>query len=79
VIASDKTGTLPKSEMTVQRVMTASGRNQCFALSNGHIGWRGNLDGGEPYGLPGSSLNGVFEIRLLPRMVLEVKTVVKRG
>ena len=34
-----------------------------FALSNGHIGWRGNLDEGEPYGLPGSYLNGFFEIR----------------
>lgn len=24
-----------------------------FALSNGHIGFRGNLDEGEPHGLPG--------------------------
>ncbi|MGI5336220.1 glycoside hydrolase family 65 protein [Streptomyces sp. CA-181903] len=37
-----------------------------FALSNGHIGWRGNLDEGEPHGLPGSYLNGVFEFRPLP-------------
>ncbi|HVA07559.1 MAG TPA: hypothetical protein VNG12_12545, partial [Acidimicrobiales bacterium] len=37
-----------------------------FALSNGHIGWRGNLDEGEPYGLPGSYLNGVYETRPLP-------------
>lgn len=37
-----------------------------FALSNGHIGWRGNLDEGEPHGLPGSYLNGVFEERPLP-------------
>ncbi len=37
-----------------------------FALSNGHIGWRGNLDEGEPHGLPGSYLNGVFEARPLP-------------
>jgi alpha,alpha-trehalose phosphorylase len=37
-----------------------------FALSNGHIGWRGNLDEGEPHGLPGSYLNGVFELRGLP-------------
>lgn len=37
-----------------------------FALSNGHIGWRGNLDEGEPHGLPGSYLNGVFELRPLP-------------
>ena len=25
-----------------------------FALSNGYVGWRGNLDEGEPHGLPGS-------------------------
>ncbi|KNB50469.1 glycoside hydrolase family 65 protein [Streptomyces caatingaensis] len=37
-----------------------------FALSNGHVGWRGNLDEGEPHGLPGSYLNGVFEFRPLP-------------
>jgi alpha,alpha-trehalose phosphorylase len=37
-----------------------------FALSNGNIGWRGNLDEGEPYGLPGSYLNGVYESRPLP-------------
>lgn len=37
-----------------------------FALANGHIGLRGNLDEGEPYGLPGSYLNGVYESRPLP-------------
>jgi len=37
-----------------------------FALSNGHLGWRGNLDEGEPHGLPGSYLNGVYETRPLP-------------
>jgi alpha,alpha-trehalose phosphorylase len=37
-----------------------------FALSNGHIGVRGNLDEGEPYGLPGSYLNGVYELHALP-------------
>jgi alpha,alpha-trehalose phosphorylase len=37
-----------------------------FALSNGHIGLRGNLDEGEPYGIPGSYLNGFFESRPLP-------------
>ena len=37
-----------------------------FALSNGHIGWRANLDEGEPHGLPGSYLNGVYEERPLP-------------
>ena len=37
-----------------------------FALSNGNIGWRGNLDEGEPHGLHGSYLNGVHELRPLP-------------
>jgi alpha,alpha-trehalose phosphorylase len=37
-----------------------------FALSNGHIGLRGNLDEGEPHGLPGSYLNSVYELRPLP-------------
>jgi len=37
-----------------------------FALSNGHVGWRANLDEGEPSGLPGSYLNGFWEQRPLP-------------
>jgi len=37
-----------------------------FALSNGHIGLRGNLEEGEPHGMPGSYLNGVYESRPLP-------------
>jgi alpha,alpha-trehalose phosphorylase len=37
-----------------------------FALSNGHLGLRGNLDEGEPHGIPGSYLNGVYELRPLP-------------
>ena len=37
-----------------------------FALSNGHIGWRANLDEGEPHWLPGTYLNGVHELRTLP-------------
>lgn len=37
-----------------------------FALSNGHVGMRANLDEGEPHGLPGTYLNGVFELRPLP-------------
>jgi alpha,alpha-trehalose phosphorylase len=32
-----------------------------FALSNGHLGVRGNLDEGEPNGLPGTYLNSFFE------------------
>ena len=37
-----------------------------FALSNGHISLRGNLDEGEPYGLPGTYLNSFYECRPLP-------------
>ncbi|HMH35619.1 MAG TPA: family 65 glycosyl hydrolase, partial [Streptosporangiaceae bacterium] len=37
-----------------------------FALSNGHLGLRGNLDEGDPHGLPGSYLNSVYEVRPLP-------------
>ena len=37
-----------------------------FALSNGHIGMRGNLDEGEPHGLPGTYLNSYYEVRPLP-------------
>jgi alpha,alpha-trehalose phosphorylase len=36
-----------------------------FALSNGHIGLRGNLDEGEPFGLSGTFLNAFYEIRPL--------------
>jgi alpha,alpha-trehalose phosphorylase len=32
-----------------------------FALSNGHIGWRANLDEGEPHETSGSYLNAVYE------------------
>jgi alpha,alpha-trehalose phosphorylase len=37
-----------------------------FALANGHIGLRGNLDEGEPSGLPGTFLNSFYEVRPLP-------------
>ena len=37
-----------------------------FALANGHIGLRGNLDEGEPAGLRGTYLAGFYEIRPLP-------------
>ncbi len=37
-----------------------------FALSNGHIGLRGNLEEGEPHGIPGSYLNSFYETRPLP-------------
>ena len=37
-----------------------------FALSNGHIGLRGNLDEGDPHGVPGTYLNSVYASRPLP-------------
>jgi alpha,alpha-trehalose phosphorylase len=37
-----------------------------FALSNGHIGLRANLDEGEPFGIPGTYLNSFYEMRPLP-------------
>ena len=37
-----------------------------FALSNGHLGLRANLDEGEPSGLPGTYLNSFYELRPLP-------------
>ena len=37
-----------------------------FALANGHIGLRGNLEEGEPNGLPGTYLNSFYETRPLP-------------
>ncbi len=37
-----------------------------FALSNGHIGLRANLEEGEPHGLPGTYLNSFYERRPLP-------------
>ncbi len=37
-----------------------------FALSNGHVGLRGNLDEGDPHVIPGTYLNSFYEQRPLP-------------
>src|SRR5690348_2503375 len=37
-----------------------------FALSNGHIGWRGNFEEGDPHEILGSYLNAVYEEVPLP-------------
>jgi len=37
-----------------------------FALANGHLGVRGNLDEGEPSEIPGTYLGGFFELVPLP-------------
>ncbi len=47
--------------------LTALGHTESvFALANGHIGLRGNLDEGDPHALPGSYLNSFYELRPLP-------------
>ncbi len=54
---------LRETELSLD-VLTES--ESLFALSNGNVGWRGNLDEGEPFGVPGSYLNGVYESQPLP-------------
>ncbi len=51
---------------TELRLDMLSQSESVFALSNGHIGLRGNLDEGEPFGIPGTYLNGLYELRPLP-------------
>ena len=52
-----------ESELDLERLAQTE---SVFALSNGHVGLRGNLDEGEPSGLPGSYLGGFWEARALP-------------
>jgi alpha,alpha-trehalose phosphorylase len=54
---------LRESELNQDRLAQTE---SIFTLSNGHIGVRGNLDEGEPHGLPGTYLNGFYETRPLP-------------
>src|SRR5881392_988996 len=60
----------PTEEWSVRetqlRLDTLAQTESLFALSNGHIGLRGNLDEGEPHGLPGTYLNSFCELRPLP-------------
>lgn len=51
---------------TALHLDTLAQTESLFALSNGHLGVRGNLDEGEPHGLPGTYLNGFYEERSLP-------------
>jgi alpha,alpha-trehalose phosphorylase len=55
--------TVRETELHLDRLAESE---SVFALSNGHVGLRGNLDEGEPYGLPGTYLAGFFETRPLP-------------
>ncbi len=52
-----------ESELDLERLAQAE---SLFALSNGHVGLRGNLDEGEPSGLPGTYLGGFWDTRPLP-------------
>jgi alpha,alpha-trehalose phosphorylase len=54
---------LRETELPLDKLAQAE---SLFALSNGHIGLRGNLDEGEPYAIPGTYLNSFFEQRPLP-------------
>jgi alpha,alpha-trehalose phosphorylase len=54
---------VPERELHLELLAQAE---SIFALSNGHIGLRGNLDEGEPVGLPGTYLNAFYEVRPLP-------------
>ena len=54
---------LRETELDLERLAQTE---SLFALSNGHIGLRGNLDEGEPSGLPGTYLAGFYEVRPLP-------------
>jgi alpha,alpha-trehalose phosphorylase len=55
--------TVRETELDLDRLATTE---SVFALANGHLGLRGNLDEGEPYGLPGTYLGGFYEVRPLP-------------
>ncbi|WP_432563526.1 glycoside hydrolase family 65 protein [Kineococcus sp. SYSU DK003] len=63
-------GTFPVEPWTVREksldLTLLGSAESLFALSNGHIGFRGNLDEGEPHGLPGTYLNSFHEDRPLP-------------
>ena len=52
-----------ETELNLERLAETE---SVFAVANGHIGLRGNLDEGEPYGLPGTYLGGFYETRPLP-------------
>jgi alpha,alpha-trehalose phosphorylase len=53
---------LRETELRLERLAQTE---SVFALANGHIGLRGNLDEGEPFGLSGSYLGGFYEVRPL--------------
>ncbi len=59
----ESTWGLVEPELNLERLPQTE---SLFALSNGHIGLRANLDEGEPHGTPGTYLNSLYETRPLP-------------
>ena len=61
---------LPIEPWSVREIALDLGRmgqmESLFALSNGHIGLRGNLDEGEPSAIPGTYLGSFYERRPFP-------------
>ena len=55
--------TVRETELDLDNIATSE---SVFALANGHLGLRGNLDEGEPNGIPGTYLGGFYETRPLP-------------
>jgi alpha,alpha-trehalose phosphorylase len=51
---------------TALHLDTLAQTESVFAVGNGHLGLRANLDEGEPAGLPGTYLNGFYELHPLP-------------
>jgi alpha,alpha-trehalose phosphorylase len=67
VISADVFGIDPWSVPERELHLDLLGQTESiFALSNGHIGLRGNLDEGEPSAAPGTFLNAFYEVRPLP-------------
>ncbi|MFG2101768.1 glycoside hydrolase family 65 protein [Micromonospora echinaurantiaca] len=61
-VTDDESWRIRRTEADLHRLAETE---SIFALGNGWVGWRGNLDEGEPYGMPGSYLNGFYEEREL--------------
>ena len=89
VIASDKTGTLTRGEMTVQRVMTASGRVDITGVGYAPEGFAVQVEGNAPAGpLPGaaaeatavpSAVSNGLEIALPKALHDELNAVLEAG
>src|SRR6266513_4854218 len=64
---SNRSGPEPWAVRETEVDLTQLGRSESiFALSNGHIGLRANLDEGEPHAISGTYLAAFYELRPLP-------------